>query len=573
LASDRASALKWAGALGLLLLVIGGLFGRALDYPFLRWDDGVYVTQRPALQRIAAGEPEAALDLLSPKEALDGRFWEYYPLRDLTYAIDAYRGSLSPRPFHQTNLLLHLLCTLLVYLAGRGLGLPRPGAWVASAFFAIHPLTVEPVAWVSARKDLLYSCCVLAALAALLAWGRARSAGRNTIAAPTGLGVMTIAAFASKGPGVITPFVGAWVGYRRNDLPAHRRLLWLLLVLALIACAVLALALVVGQRSQIITEPSAGVGQRAWRALGTPAYALSRITLPIALSPSARETTTLYGWATLGLLLLALLLWRRRPWHAELTTIAGCALFALLPTSGLIQVSQLRADRFLYLPLAFVTMLGVRSLLQLARSRPRTIGVIVVAWLALLGWQTHGYLARWSSDVALWKHALKLDPEHPIANGQLAATAIEQGEFALAKRLLDRALANGSHVATTWSNLGRWWRYQADSAKPESSSVERAEMLKQAEVAFQRAVAIDPRHSSAWTQLGILARERQEPALAEKRLRRALELPRCPLEAALTLRELLLAQGRRREALRVLAEACRQHPLDQRCHTPTPPPT
>jgi tetratricopeptide (TPR) repeat protein len=323
----------------------------------------------------------------------------------------------------------------------------------------------------------------------------------------------------------------------------------------------------------VIHDVTGGWLANFWRALGAPAHALSRIVAPVALSPSYRswpQSAWLDPFSWIGVLLLvALVATRRRvlvaprPW----LVLGGAFLLALLPTAGVVRVSQLRADRFLYLPLAFVA-LGIAALACRAiarRPRAGTAGTLLV--LAALTWQSHTYSRVWGSDISLWKHVLAQDPQHALANGSLGAIAMEQGHFTLAKRLLDRSLGAAPHQATTWSNLGRWWRYRAGDGPLAVDAIDqRRHKLAQSKRAFERAVELDPRHAAALGQLGLITWWLGDAESAETLLRRALAQPRCPAEAVKTLAALLARQGRADEARDAIATYCRVHPAAQVCN-------
>lgn len=535
-------------ALLALLMLTGLLYARVADYPFLQWDDGVYVVERAALRRIAAAEPGAWRELLSPREALAGRSWEYLPLRDLSYGLDAWRAGIDPRAFHLTNLGLHLVAVLLVWGLARALSFDAGPALAAAALFALHPLAVEPTAWISARKDLLYTTLALLGLLALLQ-ARERQ-GRHRALALAVFAAATLAALGSKGPAVIIPLLAAVLVWRVFPEQARAGCRWPLVALGALAAAWAALALVIGQRSGIVGTAAVSLGERLATAAAAPAHALALLAWPAHLSPSYRETAPL-GWTRatpwIGLLLLLLLLAAlratRRPHTvdsplARAASLALCGWVALLPTAGLVRVAQARADRFLYLSLAFAALTG-GALLRAATPRLRRYLLFAAAAATLLGAaQTHHYLALWRHDLTLWKHVVASDPDHPLANGQLAALAIEQGQLDVAKRLLDRALLHGPALAPSWSNLGRWWQIQAGTDPLRPGEDRRADQLRQAERAYRRAIALDRRFAPPYLQLASIARQRGDEATAATLLRRALTLPRCPAEVAQQLRAL-----------------------------------
>jgi len=145
---------KWLGV-GLILLVLIAYIP-ALRAGFV-WDDDRYVTENPTLR------------------TLDGlrRIWfelgavpQYYPLVHTTFWIEYHLWQLSPLGYHLDNILLHALNAILLWILLRRLSVP--GAWVAAAIFALHPVHVESVAWITERKNVLSGFFYLSALLAYL---------------------------------------------------------------------------------------------------------------------------------------------------------------------------------------------------------------------------------------------------------------------------------------------------------------------------------------------------------------------------------------------------------------------
>ena len=149
-----------------LVLAVVALFGPGLGYPFLGLDDRHHVVQNPAIRDLSW---EGIRGIFRG----DARDVRYYPLTYLSYAIDYRLSGLDPVAFHRTNLILHAASTLAVAaLFRRVLGDLRI-AGVAALLFAIHPLQVEPVAWVMGRKSVLSTLCFLLAAIAYVHAARA----------------------------------------------------------------------------------------------------------------------------------------------------------------------------------------------------------------------------------------------------------------------------------------------------------------------------------------------------------------------------------------------------------------
>jgi tetratricopeptide (TPR) repeat protein len=123
------------------------------------WDDGVYVTENISITRI--NNENITSFFTTPVNGT------YVPLPLLSLALDYHFFKLDPRPYHIHNLILHIICVILVFYVMRMLGLNPLFAAMVALFFGIHPMRVESVAWVTERKDLLFS---LFYLASLLCW-------------------------------------------------------------------------------------------------------------------------------------------------------------------------------------------------------------------------------------------------------------------------------------------------------------------------------------------------------------------------------------------------------------------
>ena len=146
-----------------LLATTLGLYLPVVDHDFVLYDDDYYVT---GVERVRAGLTSDGV--WWALTATDGANW--FPLTRLSWMLDAELFGLNPGAFHATSALLHALATTLFFLAlTRLTGAPARSA-LAVAIFAVHPLQVEPVAWVASRKDVLAG---LFAAFTLLAYERA----------------------------------------------------------------------------------------------------------------------------------------------------------------------------------------------------------------------------------------------------------------------------------------------------------------------------------------------------------------------------------------------------------------
>lgn len=139
-----------------ILPVIFFIFLPTLQHQFINWDDDAYVYQNRAIEKLDTDH----LQLIFFGHVQGG----YAPLTVLSFALEKHFFGFNPYFYHLDNLLLHLAVVALIIVLGSFLGMP-PAARVMAAFlFAIHPMHVETVAWVTERKDVLYASFYLLAL-------------------------------------------------------------------------------------------------------------------------------------------------------------------------------------------------------------------------------------------------------------------------------------------------------------------------------------------------------------------------------------------------------------------------
>ena len=138
---------KWALPVVLILTAI--LYSKALQNGLLSFDDDVYISKNPFLK-------DNSLDGI---KAIFTSFYagNYHPLTTITYLFEYTWYGLEPLPYHLLNVLLHLINTILVFKLTEQLSGKKTTALVVCILFAVHPMHVESVAWVSERKDVLYS--------------------------------------------------------------------------------------------------------------------------------------------------------------------------------------------------------------------------------------------------------------------------------------------------------------------------------------------------------------------------------------------------------------------------------
>jgi len=413
------------------------------------YDDHWTIVENPHLQ-----SPRNLARLLSAEPARAGVPDAGRPTLVATEIADRLLWGLSPRGWHAQNLAWHVGVAVLFFLALAALTGELMLALTGAAFFAIHPLVVEPVAAINYREDLLAAFFTLAALVAIGA-ARRRGEGRGRARAAA-FALLLVGGFAKENA-AIAPILLVLLDVHMPDGERRGRRLDLLTLLAAAAIPILwrtwafgGLALVshTAEIPPAHRALSQAVPEAAWSFLS----GVGQLLVPWRFSADYAELDRpAVGWAALAVIVSGTTLaWRartRQPW-LSLGVLGGIA--AYLPTFGLLPISNLRADRYLYLPalplsLAVATLL-VRGLARVPALRGQTFGMarswLVLAALVLaMGLGTRQQARFWHDDLTLWTHAVRVAPGASRAWSALAEARLRRGLLPGARTAVERSLS------------------------------------------------------------------------------------------------------------------------------------
>ena len=409
------------------------VFLPAATFPFLNWDDVVNVVSNPNLNFSASGLRWMA------EGALLGH---WHPLAWLTFAADRAIWGTDPFGYHLTNVLLHASSAALLFLLARRLLREDAAALFSALFWAWHPLRVEPVAWVTERRDVLSGVLILASLLAYV-----RGAEEGDSAGGRSFRRMAFAfgasAMAAKVFAVVLPAALLVLDARLRGRPRWKeKLPWAL-------PAAVALAFNVSAQEAggaAVSVARFGLGARlAQAAYGLVFYAWKTVC-PTGLGPLYERSLLLeplpFFVSTAVALAAAGLLWRSRlryPWLAQ--AMLAYALLAL-PALGLFKSGRMTAaDRYSYLPGIPLSLLAGALCARLRLKTARTTAFLVVLSLAAL---SRVQLQVWSSDGALWTRACAVSPLSYFARLKLAEADEASGRIGAAAA--DRTDAERLHA-------------------------------------------------------------------------------------------------------------------------------
>jgi tetratricopeptide (TPR) repeat protein len=555
------------------------------------WDDDLNFSQNPHYRGL--GWPQLRWMLTTTHSG------HYIPVTWLTFAVDYLLWGLNPFGYHLGNLLVHGLAVLLFFavarellersttLAGDALVLGTGGA---ALFFAIHPLRVESVAWVTERRDLLSGALFLGTVLTYLRAVDAVGTRRRTLLAVSiachalALGAKSIVMTAPLVLLLLDVYPLRRLGHPRQWLrPAVRRG-WLEKL------PYFGLSLAAGLVATYAQFHSTTLRPYPWPArIGIAVYTLwfylRKTILPVALSPLYEVPVPLDPFAlpfvgsAIGLAgVTGLLVLLRRRWPAGLALWAYYGL-VLFPLTGLVVRAgfQLAADRYSYLsclPWALLVgaALGVgwRAWRQgrLAPGRAALAWVAVVVWFLGLGALTWRLGPVWHDTGTLWRRAVAVTPDCAICQNNLGAYLLATGRPGEAVPHLRAAVAirperlnSRTSLGRALAQLGLWpeaiGEFEAVvGAEPADSEARnnlgvaliQAGRPRDALPHLEHGLALRPDDAAIRTNLGLaLARLGRHDAAAEH-FRRAVELRPAVGLARLGLVHAYLALGRLEQA-------------------------
>ena len=448
--------LTLAGALAVLTIAV---YAPVRDFEFLNYDDNLYVVDNAHIGQGLSGD-----NVLWSLTAFENGNW--HPVTLLSHMLDVQVFGFEPAGHHEVNLVLHVVNVLLLFwlLAGTTLQ-PWPSA-CAAALFAVHPLNVQTVAWVSERKSLLSTAFWLLALLAHVGYRRKPDGKRYVL-----LVILAALALAAKPMAVMLPLTLVLLDFwplrtlqngPRAALRRYPRELAPLLSLSLACGALTLLAQRAANALQSVDTYSWPV--RLGNALVAYTWYLKAMLRPVGLAafyPHPMTTLTpaaIVPSAAVLLVICAAVIAKGRAFPA-LAMGWWWYVGTLVPVVGIIQVgAQAYADRYAYVPLVGIFVVVVWSAVRLTEAKPviwgRAVAVAGVAWIAALSLATRAQLPYWHDSVSLFQRAIEVVPDNALAHNNLGMAFVERDRMAEALDHFQKAVEIAPLDTDARSNLG-----------------------------------------------------------------------------------------------------------------------
>ncbi len=517
-AGRRAGALTYLTPLAVAAATIVA-FLPALQGAFVTWDDDRNFLANPHYRGLSGEQLQWMWTTF--------HLGHYVPLSWMTLGLDYTIWGMNPVGYHVTSILLHALNAVLLYFLARQLfsraaGKASPGrltlaAAAAALLFALHPLRVESVAWITERRDVLSLAFMLGAVLFYLRWISTGTSRRwvfyslSIACAAAGLlskaTVMTLPAVLALLNFYPLRRIGGSAGWRT---PSARRVYLELVPFALLAAGAVILSVVA-----LDPPPQLSLGNKVVVSAYSLAFYLWKTLAPTDLGPLyqmpwtivASDPRFIAGLVVAALYATALVISARR--NRAVFAALAAFLVLVLPMLGVVQNGpQIAADRYTYHASPALSLLaGSLLLVASARWLAPLAGAagLVLALLAALTWNQ---ALVWRDSATLWERVATVDPQSSIAQSSIASLLFDQDriEEAAAHSVRALELDPGSTSAHTASGMALARTGHAQDAVTE----------------YQRAIELSPLNDQAENDWGIVLAQSGDATEAIRHYQRAL---------------------------------------------------
>ncbi|MFA5156565.1 MAG: tetratricopeptide repeat protein [Candidatus Omnitrophota bacterium] len=446
----------------------------------------------------------------------------YRPVTTATYFLDYHFWKLSVFGYHLTNLLLHIINAVLLFVFVWAITSNRMAGLFAGLLFAVHPVNAEAVGIISFREDLLAFLFYLSSLLFYIKAATALSRKGRILLYGFSLSSFLFALF-SKEMAVTLPFLlvlydyffgsgknlkALWVNFRS-------RYIWYFLA----ALFYLFTAFFVIGGGAPIPAVSAGAGIFSRLPAIPKIFAVYlqwllwpfnvHVTLPeypLFVARSVFEPAALFSAVLLAALFVAAIKIRK---IAPVISFAALWFFlALLPVSNIIPLMNHIACRYLYIPSAGFCLLAAAALCRMKKNAVYA-GFLILALFSALTFIRNSV---WKNNIALWSEMAQYYPQNAVAHSGLAGALKKAGRLEEAIKEYKLALQFDPDYANDHNNLGSCYYAKL--------------MFTEAIIEFQKALELDPGLLAAYSNLGSALGERGLYAAAAVYFNRALDIDR-----------------------------------------------
>ena len=544
------------------------VFWRTFHYGFIFFDDDIYVYDNPV---VCGGLTLKGIATVFTH--VECNF--YHPLTMISLMLNYQLHGLQPGGYHLTNVLLHTLSAILLFLVMRRMtGFTWRSAFVA-AVFAIHPLRVESVAWVAERKDVLSGLFFMLTLWAYTRYVQdARSAVRYLVVlALFALGLLCK-------PSIVTlPFVmllldywplrrfgngttaGGKLANRRGGFSVFARLVVEKTPFFALSAAASVIAPIAEGKTMMISLAGVPLLARMSHPIMTYSIYLRQLFYPAGLALyyplSFRDFSVWKLIPAVALLVIisavAFAAWRKRPY-----LLVGWLWYLgmLVPMIGIMQVGGFaHADRFTYLPMIGLSIALTWTLADLCagwRHRRAVLGGGATAILIALMFCARTQVSYWQNSESVWTRTLACTSDNSVAHNNLGAALTKKGQLDEAIRQYQEAIRLDPVDANFRNNFG--------------ATLDKKNQLDEAIRQYREAIRLKPDFADGYYNLGAALTKKGQLDEAIRQFHEAIRLKPDFAEARNNFGATLDKKGQIDEAINQFQETIRLKPDNADAH-------
>tara|TARA_B110000285_G_scaffold150785_1_gene168330 strand:- start:1651 stop:3549 length:1899 start_codon:yes stop_codon:yes gene_type:complete len=427
----------------LLIAVVTVCLFPTLQNDWVNWDDPAYVLQNLLVQDLSNN---GVYEMFTTNEQVG----LYHPITLLSLSIDYYFWETDAFGYHLTNFLFHTVNVLLVFALLKKLKLSPLVAFIGALLFGMHPMHVESVAWISARKDVLYTFFFLISIITYLYY--IRKEGKYKVA----WYVIAIVAFTvsllSKSLGFTLPIVLLLIDYLLERKTTIKTVLEKVpfVILAIIAVVVAQHGQTVSNSMSTNIEFSESILMSSYNTIGYGLKAIVPINLsifhPFPKTESTGMSVLYYGSIVL---LICLLFFLYRWFKTSRVLFFGLSfyLITIVPVTQIIPFGKaISSERYTYVPyigLCLLIALGIQKLFtkySQSSGRYMVIGMATI-WLGFLAIQSNIQSRVWKNSEVLWSSVIVNYPDSEWAYMSRGMHRLKLKDFDGAKQDLDVSIS------------------------------------------------------------------------------------------------------------------------------------
>ncbi|MGA2774750.1 MAG: tetratricopeptide repeat protein [Candidatus Omnitrophota bacterium] len=474
-------------------------YSNSLQNSFI-WDDSTVIVNNdfvkswnnfPRLFNRSYLTKVSDLDYLGKKDTGSGEF-TYRPIGTFTYFLDYSFWKLNPFGYHFTNLILHMLNALLLFMFINLIVGNEVVAILASLFFALHPVNVEAVNCISFRKDLLAFLFYILAFIFYIK-SRGEEAGRRALFYFSSLVSFCLALF-SKEMSVTFPILLLGYDYllnkRPKDVISHFKRYYLGYLGVLIFYIFIRFFVMASIDNPLITYPMRNLYTNILTMLRVLARYVQWMFFPVNIHSTLPDDPGLISYSLLNLkviisvLLIISIVFTTFKLHKKLPLVAfGVFWFfaCLIPVSNIIYpLSNYIAPRYLYLP-----AVGFCLILALLISKfSKNIAIAIIIFYAIFTFTGNFY---YKNNIIFWMNMVDKYPTNSLPHSTLAAFYVERGLLDEAIKEYKIAVSLDKNYAEDHNELGKCYFNKR--------------MTAEAIEEFKAALDLDPNFYRAWNNL------------------------------------------------------------------------